>query len=311
MLAGVRVQIAAMVIAVIIPALTSADTYIPATRTTILSSVGEQPRRRCTSALYDLPRLERSSEELQAELVARNERLHTDELTFGADDVRIVPALLELADLYRSYQKYSVARSLYERAAVLLERAYGNDLRMVPALIGMALGYGFSSDREDLAKSRSALERVVRLYETTPAARPTDAAEAEIALGDWNLTRDHREEAMTCYARAWALLVQAAEGSTDLAERRLGEPCVIDYPVWDILRYPAYAEGDEMFVVVEFSLRADGSQSGRPKIVESDATFYTRRDARNAASFAIFRPKIVDGRGVAATYRVRRTYERP
>jgi tetratricopeptide (TPR) repeat protein len=236
--------------------------------------------------------------------------LRVAERRFGPDSPDLVPSLERLALWYMRTQRWKFARDLYRRAIRILEAAYGeNDLRLVPPLTNIA--YTYRGERSLRKDGQQALERAVRLYESTPDADVADHARSLIALGDWHLLERDLEDAMPLYAQAWNLMAEAG-GGPDAAGKLLGLPRQLRYeePAPDRPEATATADGDgEMYVVeVQFIVGLDGAVASPEVVYYSNASPSMRRVIRDHVAQSQWRPAFVDGKPVARRVKLRHRY---
>lgn len=235
--------------------------------------------------------------------------LRVAERRFGPDSPDLVESLDRLALWYMRTQRWKYARDLYRRAIRILEAAYGeNDLRLVKFLTNLANTYrGERSLRKD---GEQALERAVRLYESTPDADAADHAQSLIRLADWHILARDVDEAMPLYARAWNLLA-AAGGGPQAAQKVLGRPrrLRVDELVLDS---PPTTEGEpgevESFVELRFVVRPDGTADDVEVTDYANASPSMRRVLRDFTVHSQWRPAFVDGQPVPTRLQIRHSY---
>jgi tetratricopeptide (TPR) repeat protein len=234
--------------------------------------------------------------------------MRINERRFGNDSPEVVPGLYRLATWYKRTGQWSGARDLYRRAVAILEAAYGSDdVRLVPALTGIADCYKYEHSMRD--EGRESLERAVHVYETSEDADRTDHGASLIALGDWNLLSNEREEAVELYSRAWQLL--SADGKDPApAQKALGLPQRLRYepPAPELDPDAMQTEtGETPFVEIEFTVTENGAIAD-PVIVNTNASNRVVRQVRLSILQARYRPGFTDGRATPMRVRLRQIY---
>lgn len=175
--------------------------------------------------------------------LARAQRYVTliQETQYGRDDPRLLQAMEEGARRYEEAGLYLSARRLHDKTLELVRSAGGdNDLRLVPALRGMARAYrleytfglalpdviepaGRSTSMRSLAaeqvrydpRGESALEQAVAILRRHPEAR-AERIDTLVELGDWHQLADQQRSAMNAYREAWRELHSGEVPETDL-----------------------------------------------------------------------------------------------
>jgi tetratricopeptide (TPR) repeat protein len=257
------------------------------------------------------------------------------EREYGADDVRTVPTLCEVADWYSRVGDGNSARILYRRAIAIVESKRSKEsLELVRPLQGLARSYvrdlfvprssdgrresasptfGPSSPmfpEEDLdprtpgpqtlgSEGEAALRRAVEILEKTPQST-ANLRSGLLSLGDWfQIKRDERKS-MPLYARA-ATLMEPNETALLESSDSLQTPVLLYYPtppgaIRYISRSPSELESH--FVLVEFSVTAKGEVKDI-KVVESDASDRHVKQTVASMERARYRPRFVNGEPVA------------
>lgn len=248
--------------------------------------------------------------ELQEANRAQIRAFRISEHHYGPGHLDTVPAMRKLGDWFLRTGQHPNAIILYQRAVIILEREFGaDDPQLVPVLTGLAAARGADGYRP--GEAEVALERVVDIVESMPAATVEERVTALVNLGDWYIQDNEAQAARERYRRAWNLL----DGTEELVLRRdelFGQPVNLAFPPMpNYVPIPPtpfqeidFRSLDERYVDVEFTVGEDGRVSD-VKIADADAplahTFYVRRRMYEA----LYRPRLVDGEPVATSLRQR------
>jgi TonB family protein len=255
-------------------------------------------------------------------------RLRVAEQEFGKDDPRIAPVLCSLGDWYTDIAEIELAREQYRSALDLVSRKLGKShLANVEPLRGLARTYttelflstigrissaklltadGKTSENKPQnprhlePEGEKALERALKILESTPSAPFETHVGTLIQLGDWQQIKHLPEHALGFYRRAAAMLAAAPQTQAEVASaakdpppKPLSFPVRVYYPTpWLATRNlsaPAEAVA-ETFVQVEFTVTRDGTVADA-RIVEKNGTARQQADALEAIRGARFRPR--------------------
>jgi tetratricopeptide (TPR) repeat protein len=194
------------------------------------------------------------------------------------------------------YQQEALFREsldLYDRAIKIIEDNYGpNDLRLVNSLQGIAQARLMQRAN---SKSEQALERALFVIESNPTTDLPDRIEAIIRMGDL-YTRTSDDRAGETYLRAWSLMEENPDYKW-LKTQAFGAPTRL-YPraqsVVYLDRRPRTADGSELFIDAEYTVRTDG-KVGDVKLLAKNVPNEQVRRLRSHLSVARFRPRIVNG----------------
>ena len=229
--------------------------------------------------------------------------LRVSERAFGRESEALLPTLGKLG---RYFAQRAVTSSqsereklfrttfeLYDRAIKIIEDNYGpNDLRLVNSLQGVAQARLMQRAN---SKSEQALERALFVIESNPTTDLPDRIDAIIKMGDlYTLTSDSR--ASETYLRAWNLMEENPDYNW-LKTQTFGAPTRL-YPsaqsVVYLDRMPSKADGSELFIDAEYTVRTDG-KVGDVKLLAKNVPNEQVRRLRSHLSVARFRPRIVNG----------------
>jgi len=236
--------------------------------------------------------------------------LRVSERAFGRESEALLPTLEKLGQYfaYRAvtssqfeepalrYQQEALFREsldLYDRAIKIIEDNYGpNDLRLVNSLQGIAQARLMQRAN---SKSEQALERALFVIESNPTTDLLDRIEAIIRMGDL-YTRTSDDRAGETYLRAWSLMEENPDYKW-LKTQAFGAPTRL-YPraqsVVYLDRRPRTADGSELFIDAEYTVRTDG-KVGDVKLLAKNVPNEQVRRLRSHLSVARFRPRIVNG----------------
>lgn len=236
--------------------------------------------------------------------------LRVSERAFGRESEALLPTLEKLGRYfaYRAvtssqfedpdmrYQQEGLFRTtfeLYDRAIKIIEDNYGpNDLRLVNSLQGVSQARLMQRAN---SKSEQALERALFVIESNPTTDLPDRIEAIIKMGDL-YTRTSDSRASETYLRAWNLMEENPDYNW-LKTQAFGAPTRL-YPraqsVVYLDRMPSTADGSELFIDAEYTVRVDG-KVGDVKLLAKNVPNEQLKRFRSNLSQARFRPRIVDG----------------
>lgn len=221
------------------------------------------------------------------------QRLDNAVRRFGADDERVVPFRLQLADYYERSRLHGRAREQYLEVVSAREALNGpSDASLLAPLRELAAIDLIGGGRSD------ARDRLRAILDQHPRAEPMEAAMSWAVLGDWALVGDDMEAARELYGRAYAAL--AARDGPGAAEF-FSRPIALDFiaPLTSVDRGERsrrpYTYGR---IILEFSV----SEDGRPwnvMVVASEPSGLVDSPYIRRLRETHFRPRLVDGRPVA------------
>jgi TonB family protein len=252
---------------------------------------------------------------------------------YGKDSVEVTPALLKLARWYTEAGRYTAGRQYYGNVLAIVQKAAGHaDVRMVPALLGIAETYRLEfifgpeqADDGNAAASNApggtlmpsgtpmgasaasggsrlnptgedALRTALKLIESGPSPDPTLHARTLVALGDWLLLGGSDKESRDMYHRAWPF-VQVLTPPENAA---FAQPTQIYYRT-PLTGQPARKAKPENivegFVDVEFTVTTDG-RVVNARTSEKKASDSQERAVLNAIKKARYRPRLERGEPV-------------
>lgn len=245
--------------------------------------------------------------------------------TYGEEDPRLIPGLLQLIDWYRYNYKHRAAQVLYETVIATAKANYPpDDVRIIEALRGYAATYrerrfgvrapgrggfrawppGYPPDppwyqKSTFIRGKKALSEVLERSERADGVTDAEIAAAVLDLGDWHLLHYEYGIAMSHYRRTWRLL----EKYPELRRRTFENPT----PLY--LRLPMdpahHVDGGEsrsgrtMDGVVQLALTIThrGDVVGRRTLRAEPRNLMEFR-VRRAAKLARYRPAFRDGNPV-------------
>ncbi len=164
---------------------------------------------------------------------------HTAERAFGADDVRMVGPLCDLAEWYEKYGRHSGARVIYLRAVQLADRHEPGNLDAIRPLRGLARTYrnkrlfdeaGVASTMSELPRSvaraglpnfnaapaeegQRALQNAVQRLEATGEDGALERGQLLVELGDLHHLFGSPSRAMEAWSEAWGELSRGGDTS--------------------------------------------------------------------------------------------------
>jgi tetratricopeptide (TPR) repeat protein len=257
----------------------------------------------------------------------------TAEVRYGANNLRLVPALDRLARWYEESQRPGQARLLHRRAfTIASEPAHSQVSGAVRALIG--IGRTYFIEYRDGPEAREPTEASGAGFHfdadpTTPTSMTTGyyldpQAERPLQLAIDIATKAHQAALQFDALMAYGDYLQVA-GNPPQAQRQfaaaakvreariaVGELSALDAdpfaaPLLLLLRRPAFAkryddrpleDTDIHQTMVEFTVNTQGVVT-QAKIATSDLSDTHQRQMLNAVAHAIYRPRSVDGQAVA------------
>ena len=269
---------------------------------------------------------------------------HIAEHHYGPRDTRLIPALARLARWYAQTRRFAAARELYGRV-LAIAAPRGEQLlgASVMALRGIAetyrIAYQDGAEDPDALEAqygrpsleseakyyldddgRQRLETALKLIEAHEPPLPEARAVLLIELADWALLKGKPDTAWPKYWQAWAALPDPAAGSDAAAEADASRVNPLAYPRPLLYRRPPSAQAYrdrqpgtvvEHVAVAEFTVTPAG-QVRDATVVEGDATKFQQQVFRRALTYAIYRPRFVDGKPVSTPrVRYRETFLQP
>jgi tetratricopeptide (TPR) repeat protein len=259
----------------------------------------------------------------------RDYAIHIAEVTFGKDDLRMLPPLTRGARSYEEGERYFSARRLYERSLGIIALSHGEktkvkdvqDLRMIAPLRGIARTYRMEylyggklwndDEKSDaplvtVANTRStvdgpqltddgrrALELALQIAKTVPEATAAQRGEVLLDLGDWYWTTGSDKKAFEYYQDAWKELSPPTGPGTSALET----PVQVYYPplTGAMHKPPGKPEDfDKTFAEVQFTVTAEGKVKD-PQVTGGDATDRRKDSVLKAIKTARYRPKFLNG----------------
>lgn len=250
-------------------------------------------------------------------------------------DEALLPGIYHLAKWYERTSNVFAARALYEQAMQIID-AHGKleTPAAIPALQGIATTYrmerfppNYMNELDDSGTPRAgavtatavrppisvnnfpageaALQRVIRIRESTKEEQPMALVEAVLDLADWYTLFDKPRRSEPLYAHAWKLMSEI-EGVD--AVRYFAEPTLLYLPApANPSPPPADERGEPMtgYVEVAFDVTEDGYVRGLRTVASKPDNLMDFR-VRKSLRLARYRPMLVDGVPVAKqahTYR--------
>ena len=263
---------------------------------------------------------------------------------YGPRDQRLIPALSNLARWYAQTGRFARARELYAQvlaiaapegerllwASILALRGTAETYRIAyqegaedPTAIEPEYGQpSLESDAKYYLDDdgRRKLETALKLIEAREPPLPEARAVLLIELGDWALLKAKPERAWPRYSEAWAVLPEPGDGGDASAEAVVSRVNPLAYPARLLYRRPASADAYrdrkpgtvvEHAAVAEFTVTPAG-QVRDATVVEGDATTAQQHAFTRALTYAIYRPRFVDGKPVSTPkVRYRETFLQP
>ncbi len=223
------------------------------------------------------------------------ERLENAVRRFGADDLRVVPFRMELANYYERSRLHVSARDQYLEVLRLADAQLGpSDPQLLTPLRELvALDLALTQGEDD-----ATLARLTALAEQSAGnADPLERGLALAVLGDAAIVRKDVPAAHDYYRRAWQAV---AESESDPAQV-FGQPAMIDFvaPLNSVDRGTRSRPYSWAEIVLAFDVSADGRPSN-VRIVRTStqpgvlADRYARRVRETR-----FRPRLVAGEPAA------------
>jgi tetratricopeptide (TPR) repeat protein len=255
--------------------------------------------------------------------------LRIAEQNYGFDDVRTIPAALQLASFYESVKEFAAARGLYLRVRdISMKESGGFNPTVIRSLIAIGRTHRMQftmepeslndndSERDvvtgdpygrDYQNSRSptpvanrsglkSIEQALQLLRAAPDPPRRLLADTLTEMGDWYQATSREAVAAPFYAEASAVYAADPEGGNPLLVPRL----IAYRPPLAAKRSFALANGDVTVRKAEFSLTVD--ESGNPQsvtVVTSDMLEGQLAQSRRALERAIYSPRFENGKPVA------------
>jgi TonB family protein len=278
---------------------------------------GQIPVRDALSDVYaGMDDQEKADHQQESQVYAARRRL-------GATNPELAPALQKLGRWYDRTDRPLLARAAYQKAErVIADATDGASADLIPVLIAIARTWREQQflPTDDEAKDESvaalsmaaiALRRALAVDARLPDADPLRRASIYAELGDLEITSRRSRAAAENYAEAWKLLsvdpALEARRSELLGEpvRLQGRPPPRIFPAGLFADKVPASQLSPGYVVVRYKLGTDG----RPRevtVIEADPAGIADSAARLALERAYFRPRIEDGKPVAAEGLTRR-----
>jgi len=256
--------------------------------------------------------LEKANFHQEAEIYVQQRKL-------GKDNPEFVPALNKLGRWYDRTRQTESARFVYQSAARLVEKTEGeNSPALVDPLLSIAETYrqqallpaspeSTQSAETLLPMSSMMLRKALAIVEREEPPDPVQRARILVGLGDLYMMWDKRNTASDRYLEAWQVLSvdPALEGQRD---EYFSQPVRIMGPVAPAIYPPLSSKGappaledlEPGFVVVRFNVDQLGRVSDAV-VIEADPANLLEERVTRAASYALFRPRYVDGAPVATS----------
>jgi TonB family protein len=164
------------------------------------------------------------------------------------------------------------------------------------------VGRGLRGDAEDSVRAAA---RIASASTTLPARTKADTL---LFAGDWFQLKGFTNAARDYYADAAKIL-----GSTANPDDRLDTPVRVLYAI-PPLALRAYGRArpkrSERFIVVEFTVRADGTVE-TPRVIERNVTKSMVDETLDALRAARYRPRVIDGQPVDSRVVMRQSFDDP
>lgn len=243
-------------------------------------------------------------------------RLEILEKAFGADSVKLLPALTELGQYFvnrsnmipanappvfklQRVRLFEHSIALFERAVDIVSHQYGEeDLLLVPILVEMAKAQSTRvSGRSDAERM---LRQAVALTDSSPTSTAIQKAQVRMTLADFYQI-NRLDGAMGYYTEAWHLLA-AESGGEDAANAAFEMPVSLNLNMngaYRIDEKQSRAEpGEKLVVEVQYTVDMDGRMRDQ-KILSSNIARKVSRGLQRQLRGVVFRPRIQDGEPVA------------
>jgi|TARA_Y100000310_G_scaffold342856_1_gene447908 tetratricopeptide (TPR) repeat protein len=223
--------------------------------------------------------------------------LKINEVEYGPEDPRVVPAIEKLAAYFVSQGNNRDAVLLYRRAVEIIETNFSeNDLRLSDPLL--SLGKIGMQQVDFRSRGENALERRQAIISESAATDVVDRVQALVDLGDAYIISNNRKAAAV-YRNAWDLIKDKTDFA-DLREEIFGTPFRLfpDPKIHKIHRFPS-ASTEELYIDVDFTVRSDGHVSDI-EIVDANVPHESQRWLRSAMYHYRYRPRMVDGEPVVS-----------
>lgn len=255
--------------------------------------------------------------------------LRIAEQNYGFDDVRTIPAALQLASFYESVREFAAARGLYLRVRdISMKESGGFNPTVIRSLIAIARTHrmqfaiepesigDFDPERDPVTGEQSAnrymishsltpaanrsglksVEQALQLLRATPDPPRALLADTLTEMGDWYQTTSRAAAAVPYYAEAAGIYAADPEGGNPLAVPRM----IVYRPPLAAKRSFALASGDVIEHKAEFSFTVNESGSTQNvTVVTSDMLEGQLAQSRRAVERAIYSPRFENGKPVA------------
>ena len=223
--------------------------------------------------------------------------LKINEVEYGKDDPRVVPAIEKLARYFVARGNNHDAVALYRRAVDIIETNFSEtDLRLSEPLLSLGkIGMQQSDYR---SRGENALERRQNIISESIEADVADRVKALVDLADAYIISSNRK-ATTVYQHAWDLIKDKPDFA-ELREEIFGTPYRL-YPhprILDIGPFPS-AGSQELYVDVDFTVRDDGHVTDI-EIIDANVPNESQRSLRSEMYSYRYRPRMIDGRPVVS-----------
>ena len=250
---------------------------------------------------------------------------------YGPDDPRVVPTLMKLAEWYEANHHYALARNHWRHVIELASgEGGGRNAATILGLLAISRNHrlqfvldpesievaqatidpwtgqpdpfivrsaGMGGIRLDREGEVAALQALATL-EQTPDPPRNLLAMALTELGDWYITADQADKAITYYRRAWPVLAETVEA---------GEPNPLASPRPLKYRTPAAAirsrgrtDVEVVATQYEFSMNIDASgEAANVTLLSGDGNESRAHLFSRELNRALFSPRFEDGEPVA------------
>ncbi len=264
-------------------------------------------------------------------LAERLTALRIIEQNFGADDLRTLPAVTQIAELYESMDEYGFARGAYAHMYRISRQEGGpGDAVAIDALLGIARNHRLEFTREPRSileqalykdpvtgqsvplmsiepfqspkpdrEGRKAITEALSLLRATDSPPPRYLVAALLEMGDWLVAQGKHEKAMPYYAEAWSV------SATELSE----EPNPLAVPRLVFYRAPTASQRDPETTLGKivtrtavFRVLVDEAGIPRNIVPEGSEVSSTQADyLRRSLEKARYSPRFESGKPVPTT----------
>lgn len=237
--------------------------------------------------------------------------LKTYQHHYGKENIKMVPALLELGQSYIKVHAWRRARKSYTEARDIVKNSVGADsTEMIPALRGIAVSYQFQ-EITHFKEGIKVHEEIVAIVDSKENFDPQKKVYIHLQLADWYLASGESKKAWKEYQRAWQLS-QLPNAAVRDWKAYFAKPVMIN---------PGRSLPPELLIeakvtnnayyVFEVTILKSG-RSSDIKIVGTNLPKWTRRMAILAFKAAYFRPALVNGEAVESrNQKIQRRYSAP